>query len=136
MDRSGRLSTAALALFLIRGMSLVSAQSGNRHLTLREAIDIALGHSPVLQAAQHEVEATASGVDRTGAGFLPKLDFTEAFYPCQREPHPGALRLVVPRMDVFFCHFDGLFQRLLRVCAIVDGDEKMRCRYVLSLWAR
>lgn len=55
------------------------AQERGEPLTLAEAIETALAHSPVLQAAQQEVAMARAGVDQARAGFLPTLDVQEAF---------------------------------------------------------
>jgi outer membrane protein len=77
--RSLQRQAVAVALLMISGACVAMAQDGKRTLTLRQAIDIALVESPLLQAAQHQVEATQAGVTQARAGFLPTLDFTEAF---------------------------------------------------------
>ncbi|MGH8006566.1 MAG: TolC family protein, partial [Candidatus Binatia bacterium] len=55
------------------------AQERGQHLTLAEAIETALQHSPILQAAQQEVVMARAGVEQARAGFLPTLDVQEAF---------------------------------------------------------
>jgi len=55
------------------------AQERGEHLTLAEAIETALQHSPILQAAQQEVAMAQAGVAQARAGFLPRLDVQETF---------------------------------------------------------
>lgn len=68
-----------LVIFVTFSPGFAGAQEGGRGITLSRAIEIALGKSPLLQAARHQVEAAVAGVDRARAGFFPKLDLSESF---------------------------------------------------------
>lgn len=73
-----RLATSlACAVALI--VPLDAAMAEPTPLALRQAIEVALERSPVLKAAQQQVNAADAGVDRARAEFLPKLDVLESF---------------------------------------------------------
>lgn len=69
----------ALVVAVIVPLGRAMAQPASPPLALRQAIEIALERSPVLKAAQQQVNAAEAGVDRARAEFLPKLDVLESF---------------------------------------------------------
>jgi outer membrane protein TolC len=54
-------------------------------LTLRDAVQQALRTQPGLQAAGEQVKAAAARIDQARAGYLPKVDYSEAY---QRSDNP------------------------------------------------
>jgi outer membrane protein len=48
-------------------------------LTLSEAVHIAVGQNPIINAARHQVDANASKVQQANAWLYPQVDFTETF---------------------------------------------------------
>lgn len=73
------LITLTVLVVLISALTTASAQAPRSGLTLVEAIDVALATSPVLRAAQHQVEAASAGVEQARAAFFPRLDVSESF---------------------------------------------------------
>lgn len=70
--RSGNWMTALLlALIPMAGVGQQGA------LTLRQAIDRALGHSPQTEAARADVNAAQAGISLARTGLLPHLNFAE-----------------------------------------------------------
>ncbi len=51
-----------------------------QELTLEQALDLALTHSPVLKASQHDVQAAAAQRRIAVSGFLPKVDVSETYF--------------------------------------------------------
>lgn len=69
-----------VVFLLAGGVCMASAQEGIRDLTLRDAIDLALRHSPTIQAAQHQVDEIVPAAESLSRTFTIKISL---------QPEPG-----------------------------------------------
>lgn len=72
-----RIASLAGSAMLLLGMSWAAACGQAPTLTLRQAIDQALGKNPEIAAAQADVSAATAGVGMAHTGLLPTFNFTE-----------------------------------------------------------
>jgi outer membrane protein TolC len=78
MHTQSQWSTIVAAVLVACGATLSVAQEPGKPLTLTRAIEVALVTSPLLQAAQHQVEAATAAIAQARAAFLPKLQAQES----------------------------------------------------------
>lgn len=79
MKKQHNIAAVGFAILFAFAPAVVRAQEEAKGLTLARALEIALEKSPLLQAAQHRVEAASAGVEQARAGFFPTLNFHESF---------------------------------------------------------
>lgn len=79
MKKQHSVAAIGFAILFTFAPAVAWAQEGAKGLTLTRAMEIALEKSPLLQAAQHRVEAALAGVEQARAGFFPTLNLHESF---------------------------------------------------------
>lgn len=79
MKKRNSVVVIGFAILFTFAPAVAWTQEEAKGLTLIQAIEIAMEKSPLLQAAQHQVEAAVAGVEQARAGFFPTLDLHESF---------------------------------------------------------
>lgn len=73
----GRTLAGNWIIALLLALAPLTAMGQQGVLTLRQAIDRALGHSPQTEAAQADVKAAQAGIGMARTALLPNLNFAE-----------------------------------------------------------
>jgi len=73
------VAVTALAVLLAATAAAQTADSQATPLTLEEAIATALAHSPKIQAARSQVDASQERITQARSGFLPQISFRERY---------------------------------------------------------